>query len=145
MLKVFSLSSVQGILKTSILGYFFPIGICDIEKCQFGPVCPTLVMKTFDMCLLTPQGNALLGSQLVLAWVLRIRRSNFGPSAHRLKQTDMWLNQCRTPSNCSRRAQIKGHCYPISALYWPIKIEVHVSILFPFTNKKTKTSLQSKQ
>ncbi len=40
------------------------------------------LMKTFDMCLLTPQGNALLGSQIVLAWVLR--RSNFGPSADRL-------------------------------------------------------------
>ena len=53
------------------LGCIFPIGItCDIEKRQFGPFRPTLVMKTFDMCLLTPQGNALLGSQFVLAWVL---------------------------------------------------------------------------
>ncbi len=45
----------------------------------------SLVMKTFDTCLLTPQENALLGSQLVLAWVLR--RSNFGPSADRLLMT----------------------------------------------------------
>ena len=35
-----------------------------------------------ELCPLTPQGNALLGFQLVLAWVLR--RSNFGPSADRL-------------------------------------------------------------
>ena len=34
------------------------------------------------MGLLTPQGNAPLGSQFVLAWVLR--GSNFGPSADRL-------------------------------------------------------------
>ncbi len=43
---------------------------------------PCIKRKAFDMCLLTPQGNALLGSQFVLAWVLRI--SNFGPSGHRL-------------------------------------------------------------
>ncbi len=38
--------------------------------------------RTIDMCLLRPQGNALLGSHFVLAWVLRL--SNFGPSGHRL-------------------------------------------------------------
>ena len=65
----------------------FPIDIaCDIEKCKFGPVRPTLVMKIFDMCLLTPQGNALFGSQFVLVWVLRT--SNFGPSGHRLYVTN---------------------------------------------------------
>ena len=55
---------------------------CDIEKCQLGLVCLTLVMKTFDMRLPTPQRNALLGSQFVLALALQISIS--GPSVHRL-------------------------------------------------------------
>ncbi len=51
-----------------------------------------LFSSTFDMRLLTPQGNALLGSQLVLAWVLRI--SNFWPSGHRL----VWDGGAKTGS-----------------------------------------------
>ena len=71
----FSLFLVQGMLKKSFWGCFFPIDItCDIEKRKFGSVRPTLVIQTFDMCL--------LGSQFVLAWVLRT--SYFGPSGHRL-------------------------------------------------------------
>ncbi len=38
------------------------------------------------MHLLVPQGNALLGSQFVLAWVLHL--SNFGPSGHRLGRSN---------------------------------------------------------
>ncbi len=40
--------------------------------------------KFFDMCPLAHQGNALLGSQLVLAWVQRI--SNFWSSDERLSE-----------------------------------------------------------
>ena len=42
-----------------------------------------LVMANFNMGLLIPLRKALLWSQFVLAWVLRI--SNFGSSAHWLK------------------------------------------------------------
>ncbi len=42
-------------------------------------------MATFNMCLLTPQGNALLWSQFVLGLVQQ--NSNFGSSDHRLKPT----------------------------------------------------------
>ena len=48
-------------------------------------------MKTVDMCLLAPQGNALLGSQFVRAWVLQI--SNFGPSGHRLFLQLCWMSK----------------------------------------------------
>ncbi len=44
-----------------------------------------------ELCPLTPQGNALFGFQLVLAWVLR--RSNFGPSADRLWVSE-WASKC---------------------------------------------------
>ena len=74
----------RGSQKTSILGCFFPIDLtCDIKNRQFGPVRPTLVAATFNLGLLTPQRNALLWSQFVLAWVQRI--SNFGPSDRRLQ------------------------------------------------------------
>ena len=92
MLKVFSskveryffpILSTRDVEKRQFWVSFFSIDFtCDFEKRKFGPFRPTLVMKTFDMCLLTPQGNALLGSQFVLAWVLQT--SNLGPSDHRL-------------------------------------------------------------
>ncbi len=61
----------------------FQIGIRrDIEKSQFSPLRPNFRLATFNMCLLTLQGNAFLGSYFVLAWVQRI--TFFGPLDRRL-------------------------------------------------------------
>ena len=69
--------------KTWISNSFFPIGItCDFENRWFGLVRPTFILANFNMCLLTPQGNALLWSHLVLGWVQR--NSNFRSSDRRL-------------------------------------------------------------
>ncbi len=82
--KFFPYSFYKAGWKSSILGWFFPIGItCDFEKRQFGLLCPTFNMyANFNTCLLTPKRNALLWSRLVLGWVQR--NSNFGSLDHRL-------------------------------------------------------------
>ncbi len=78
-----TLAFPQG-LRVSILKVF----ITKIDHGDLGiPTVPqALVMKTFNMDLLTPLGNALLGSHFVRACVLR--SSNFGPSGRRLKVMD---------------------------------------------------------
>ncbi len=43
----------------------------------FSPLRPNFRLATYNMCLLTLQGNAFLGSHFVLAWLQRI--SFFGP------------------------------------------------------------------
>ena len=52
------------------------------KKRWFCLLCRTFILATFNMCLLTSQGNALWRSQFVLGWVQR--NSNFGSSDHRL-------------------------------------------------------------
>ncbi len=79
--KITIIPSRRGTLELRV--HWFPIGItCDFEKHWFGLFRPTFILATFDMCLLTLQGNALLWSQFGLGWVQR--NSNFGSSEHRL-------------------------------------------------------------
>ena len=81
--KFFPYSLYSAGWKSSIMGWFFPIGLTsDFEKRQFGPVRPTFIQANFNMCLLTPQRNALLWSRLVLGWVQR--NLNFGSLDRRL-------------------------------------------------------------
>ena len=94
--KYFPYSLYRAGWKSSILGWLFPIGItCDFGKHQFGLVRPTFILATFNMCLLTPQRNALLWSRLVLGWVQR--NLNFG--------------------SLDRRLIDSKHCKPITGTY----------------------------
>ena len=103
--KFFPYSLYRAGWKSSILGWFFPIGItCDFEKCQFGLVRPTFILANFNMCLLTPQRNALLWFRLVLGWVKW--NLNFGSLDRRLPSA---LSSSFTKTSRSMITQLLDH------------------------------------
>ncbi len=103
--KFFPYSLYRAGWKSSILGWYFPIGItCDLKKCQFGLVRPTFILANFNMCLLTPQRNALLWFRLVLGWVKW--NLNFGSLDRRLPSA---LSSSFTKTSRSMITQLLDH------------------------------------